>query len=149
MRAAYYEKNGAARDVLPVAEVDTPQPGPGEVRVKLKTSGVNPSDVKAREGRTRKLSYPRVIPHSDGAGDIDMVGDGVPATRKGERVWIWNGQWKRPFGTCAEYIVLPSALASPLPASRELRGRRLPRHSGDDGLSRGRGGRCRQGLARF
>ena len=117
MRAAYYEKNGAARDVLTVAEVDTPKPGPGEVRVKLKTSGVNPSDVKAREGRTRKLSYPRVIPHSDGAGDIDMVGDGVPASRKGERVWIWNGQWKRPFGTCAEYIVLPSALASPLPAS--------------------------------
>ena len=116
MRAAYYEKNGAARDVLRVAEVETPQPGPGEVRVKLKTSGVNPSDVKAREGRTRKLGYPRVIPHSDGAGEIDMVGDGVPASRKGERVWVWNGQWKRPFGTCAEYVVLPSALASPLPA---------------------------------
>src|SRR3954464_3780112 len=117
MRAAYYEKNGPARDVLTVAAVDTPKPGPGEVRVKLKTSGVNPSDVKAREGRTRKLSYPRVIPHSDGAGDIDMLGDGVAASRKGERVWIWNGQWKRPFGTCAEYIVLPSMLASPLPAS--------------------------------
>jgi len=117
MRAAYYEKNGAARDVLKVAEVDTPRPGPGEVRVRLRTSGVNPSDVKAREGRTRKLAYPRVIPHSDGAGEIDMVGDGVPASRKGERVWVWNGQWKRPFGTCAEYIVLPSALASPLPAS--------------------------------
>jgi NADPH2:quinone reductase len=116
MRAAYYEKNGSARDVLRVADVDTPQPGPGEVRVKLKTSGVNPSDVKAREGRTRKLSYPRVVPHSDGAGEIDMVGDGVPASRKGERVWIWNGQWKRPFGTCAEYIVLPSALAPTLPA---------------------------------
>jgi NADPH2:quinone reductase len=116
MRAAYYEKNGAARDVLRVAEVDTPRPGPGEVRVKLKTSGVNPSDVKAREGRTRKLSYPRVIPHSDGAGEIDMVGDGVPASRKGERVWVWNAQWKRPFGTCAEYVVLPSALAPLLPA---------------------------------
>ncbi len=116
MRAAYYEKNGAARDVLRVAEVDTPRPGPGEVRVKLKTSGVNPSDVKAREGRTRKLSFPRVIPHSDGAGEIDMVGEGVPAASKGERVWIWNGQWKRPFGTCAEFIVLPQALASPLPA---------------------------------
>src|SRR3954453_17682783 len=117
MRAAYYEKNGAARDVLTVAEIETPLPGAGEVRVKLHTSGVNPSDVKAREGRTRKLGYPRVIPHSDGAGVIDMVGDGVPASRKGERVWIWNGQWKRPFGTCAEYIVLPSALAAPLPAS--------------------------------
>src|SRR6187455_1744824 len=117
MRAAYYEKNGAARDVLRVAEVDTPQPGPDEVRVKLKTSGVNPSDVKGREGRTRKLSYPRVIPHSDGAGEIDMVGDGVPASRQGERVWVWNGQWKRPFGTCAQYVVLPSALAVTLPAS--------------------------------
>src|SRR4029079_6812141 len=117
MRAVYYEKNGAARDVLRVADVDTPQPGPGEVRVKLKTSGGNPSDVKARGGRTRNLSYPRVVPHSDGAGEIDMTGDGVPSGRKGERVWVWNGQWKRPFGTCAEYIVLPSALASPLPAS--------------------------------
>ena len=110
------EKWSGARRARASREVDTPQPGPGEVRVKLKTSGVNPSDVKAREGRTRKLAYPRVIPHSDGAGEIDMVGDGVPAARKGERVWIWNGQWKRPFGTCAEYIVLPSALASPLPA---------------------------------
>ena len=117
MRAAYYEKNGAAREVLTVAEVDMPTPGSGEVRVKLKTSGVNPSDVKAREGRTRKLAYPRVIPHSDGAGEIDMLGEGVPAARKGERVWVWNGQWKRPFGTSADYIVLPQALASPLPAS--------------------------------
>jgi NADPH2:quinone reductase len=83
MRAAYYEKNGSARDVLRVAEVETPEPGPGEVRIKLKTSGVNPSDVKAREGRTRKLSYPRVIPHSDGAGEIDMIGGGVPAGRQG------------------------------------------------------------------
>src|SRR6186997_282280 len=117
MRAAYYEKNGAARDVLSVSDVDTPQPGPGEVRVRLKTSGVNPSDVKAREGRTRKIGFPRVIPHSDGAGDIDMVGEGVPAARKGERVWIWNAQWKRPFGTSAEYVVLPSAMAAPLPLS--------------------------------
>src|ERR1043166_6904400 len=79
MRAAYYEKNGAARDVLTGGAVDAPTPGRGEVRVKLRTAGVNPSDVKAREGRTRKLSYPRVIPHSDGAGDIDMVCAGVPA----------------------------------------------------------------------
>jgi NADPH2:quinone reductase len=117
MRAAYYEKNGAARDVLRLGEVDTPTPGPGEVRVKLKNSGVNPSDVKAREGRTRKIGYPRVIPHSDGAGEIDMVGDGVPASRRGERVWVWNAQWKRPFGTCAQYVVLPQALAVALPAS--------------------------------
>jgi NADPH2:quinone reductase len=116
MRAAFYEKNGPAREVLTLGEVETPQPGPGEVRVKLKTSGVNPSDVKAREGRTRKIAWPRVIPHSDGAGDIDMVGEGVPAARKGERVWIWNAQWKRAFGSCADYVVLPSALAVPLPA---------------------------------
>ena len=115
MRAAFYESNGAARDVLSVAEVDTPKPGPGEVRVRLKTSGVNPSDVKAREGRTRKIAYPRVIPHSDGAGEIEAVGDGVPASRKGERVWVWNAQWKRAFGTCAEYVVLPAHLAVPLP----------------------------------
>jgi len=116
MRAAFYEKNGPARDVLTVAEIDTPQPGPGEVRVKLRASGVNPSDVKAREGRTRKIAYPRVVPHSDGAGDIDMVGEGVPAARKGERVWVWNAQWKRALGTCADYVVLPAALAVPLPA---------------------------------
>jgi NADPH2:quinone reductase len=117
MRVAYYEKNGAARDVFHLGDVETPEPGPGEVRVKLKTSGVNPSDVKAREGRTRKIGYPRVIPHSDGAGEIDMVGDGVPASRQGERVWLWNAQWKRPFGTGAQYVVLPQALAVPLPAS--------------------------------
>ena len=117
MRAVYYEKNGAANEVLHVAEVDTPQPGPGEVRVKLKTSGVNPSDVKTRAGTTRKIAFPRVIPHSDGAGEIDAVGEGVARSRIGERVWTWNGQWKRPFGTCAEYIVLPSALASSLAAS--------------------------------
>jgi NADPH2:quinone reductase len=116
MRAAFYERNGAARDVLHVADVDTPVPGPGEVRVRLKASGVNPSDVKAREGRTRKIAYPRVIPHSDGAGVIEMVGDGVPASRKGERVWVWNAQWKRPFGTCAEYVVLPAQYAVPMPA---------------------------------
>jgi NADPH2:quinone reductase len=116
MRAAFYERNGAAREVLSVADVETPKPGPGEVRVKLKTSGVNPSDVKAREGRTRKIAYPRVIPHSDGAGEIEAVGDGVPASRKGERVWVWNAQWKRAFGTCADYVVLPAHLAVPLPS---------------------------------
>jgi NADPH2:quinone reductase len=115
MRAAYYEKNGTAREVLSLGEIDTPTPGPGEVRVRLRTSGVNPSDVKSREGRTRKIAFPRVIPHSDGAGDIDAVGEGVPKSRVGERVWTWNGQWKRPFGTCADYIVLPAALAVKLP----------------------------------
>src|SRR5580692_6936041 len=117
MRAAFYEKNGPAREVLKLGEVDTPRPGPGEVRVKLKASGVNPSDVKARIGSTRKIAFPRVIPHSDGAGVIDMVGDGVAAARVGERVWVWNAQWLRPFGTCADYVTLPSELAVQLPAN--------------------------------
>jgi NADPH2:quinone reductase len=117
MRVACYDLNGTAKDVLKIVTVDDPQPGPGEVRVKLKTSGVNPSDVKTRMGLTRKMAFPRVVPHSDGAGEIDMVGAGVAAARKGQRVWIWNGQWKRPMGTAAEYIVLQEALAVPLPAS--------------------------------
>jgi len=115
MRAAYYEANGSAAQVLRLGDVAAPEPGPGEVRVRLATSGVNPSDVKSREGRTRKIAFPRVIPHSDGAGVIDKVGSGVPAARTGERVWVWNGQWKRAFGTAAESIVLPSALAVRLP----------------------------------
>ncbi len=115
MRAAFYEKNGTAREVLRVGEVDTPQAGPGEVRVKLATSGVNPSDVKSRQGTTRKISWPRVIPQSDGAGVIDQVGDGVSKSRIGERVWVWNAQWKRAFGTAAEYIALPFAQAVKLP----------------------------------
>jgi NADPH:quinone reductase len=117
MRAAYYEKNGAAREVLRVAEVETPEPGPGEVRVRLAASGVNPSDVKSRAGLTRKIAFPRVIPHSDGAGEIDRVGEGVSPSRVGERVWVWNGQWRRPFGTAGQSIVLPSEQAVPLPAN--------------------------------
>lgn len=116
MRIAYYEQNGAAADVLRMADVDDPKPGPGEVRVRLRTSGVNPSDVKTRAGLTRKMVFPRVVPHSDGAGEIDLVGEGVPAARKGERVWIWNGQWKRPYGTASGYIVLPQEQAVTLPA---------------------------------
>jgi NADPH2:quinone reductase len=115
MQAAYYDSNGSAREVLRVAEVETPQAGPGEVRVKLASSGVNPSDVKSRQGATRKIAWPRVIPQSDGAGVIDQVGDGVAKSRIGERVWIWNGQWKRAFGTAAQYIALPAAQAVKMP----------------------------------
>jgi NADPH:quinone reductase len=114
VKAVYYERNGTARDVLRVDDIETPRPGAGEVRVKLAASGVNPSDVKSRQGTTRKMSFPRVIPHSDGAGVIDEAGAGVSKSRVGERVWVWNGQWKRPFGTAAEYIVLPAAQAVPL-----------------------------------
>jgi NADPH2:quinone reductase len=115
MRAAYYEQNGQAGEVLKTGEIETPRPGPGEVRVKIAASGVNPSDVKARSGGTRKIAYPRVIPHSDGAGRIDMVGAGISGSRVGERVWTWNAQWLRPFGTCAQYVALPSEQAVRLP----------------------------------
>jgi NADPH2:quinone reductase len=115
MQAVYYEKNGAARDVLRIGEVETPRAGPGEVRVKLAASGVNPSDVKARQGTTRKIAWPRLIPHSDGAGVIDQVGDGVVQSRLGEHVWVWNGQWKRAYGTAAQYIAMPAAQAVRLP----------------------------------
>jgi NADPH:quinone reductase len=116
MRAAYYTRQGPAPDVFTVGEQPTPQPGPGEVRVRLRWSGVNPSDWKTRKGGSgRQLMAPLIIPHSDGAGVIDSVGDGVAASRIGERVWIWNGQWKRPFGTAAQWIALPSAQAVKLP----------------------------------
>jgi NADPH:quinone reductase len=115
MRAAYYERNGAAREVLQLGEVETPRPGSGEVRVRLRTSGVNPSDVKTRAGTVRKIAFPRVIPHSDGAGEIDEVGEGVSRARIGERVWVWNAQWRRPFGTAAEHVVLPERQAVRLP----------------------------------
>src|SRR5262249_43580866 len=117
MRAVFYTEQGPAVAVLKTGEQPAPQPGPGEVRVRLRASGVNPSDWKTRRGGFgRALAFPLIIPHSDGAGDIDAVGEGVPQSRIGERVWIWNGQWKRASGTAAEYIALPSAQAVPLPA---------------------------------
>lgn len=115
MRSAWYSRNGEARDVLVVGDLATPSPQAGEVRVKLATSGVNPSDIKFRRGRP--LAGERVVPHSDGAGIIDAVGKGVPPGRVGERVWIWNGQWQRPMGTAAQYIALPAGQAVTLPAS--------------------------------
>src|SRR4051812_4705030 len=117
MRAAFYSRQGSAHEVLQIGEQPTPAPGPGEVRVRLRTSGVNPSDWKVRRGGFgRGLLAPLIIPHSDGAGDIDAVGPGV-ADRQGERVWVWNGQWKRAHGTAAQYIVVPSAQAVSLPAN--------------------------------
>jgi NADPH2:quinone reductase len=116
MQAAFYTRQGPASEVLAIGEQPTPEPGPGEVRVRLRTSGVNPSDYKVRKGGFgRALADPLVIPHSDGAGVVDAVGEGVPASRIGERVWIWNGQWLRPFGTAAQFIALPAAQAVPLP----------------------------------
>lgn len=113
MQAAWYERNGSADEVLVVGEMPTPEPGPGEVRIRLAWSGVNPSDVKSRA--RRPLIAPRIVPHSDGSGVIDAVGAGVPAQRLGQRVWTWNAQWKRPMGTAAQFITLPSEQAVDLP----------------------------------
>lgn len=114
MLAGWYERNGAARDVLRVGEQPDPLPRRGEVRVRLRASGLNPSDVKARAG-SRPVVPPRVIPNSDGAGTIDRVGAGVSRRRVGQRVWVYNGQWQRASGTSAQYIVLPGAQAVALP----------------------------------
>jgi NADPH2:quinone reductase len=113
MRAAWYESNGSARDVLRVGDMPKPEPASGEVLVRVHVSGVNPSDVKSRAGRP--LAGPKVVPHSDGAGVIEAVGKDVPTARIGERVWLWNGQWKRAFGTAAEFIALPAEQAVRLP----------------------------------
>ena len=114
MLAAWYERNGPAHEVMHVGEQPTPLPQAGEVRVALHCSGVNPSDVKSR--MARPLGAPLVIPHSDGAGVIDAVGEGVDQARVGQRVWTWNAQWQRPWGTAAQYVCLPSAQAVPMPA---------------------------------
>ncbi|QGX98886.1 NADPH:quinone reductase [Roseovarius faecimaris] len=111
MRVISYDRFGPAEEVLELGEMPVPAPEAGEVLVRLSHSGVNPSDAKARAGGrpgVTEPAFPRIIPHSDGAGVIEAVGDGVEAARVGEPVWIWNGQWQRAFGTAAEYIALPS-----------------------------------------
>ena len=116
MKAAFYDSLGAAREVLQVAELPDPLPGPGEVRVRIAWSGVNPSDVKSRMGlRSKQMPFARVIPHSDGAGVIDAVGDAVPRQRVGQRVWLWNASWGRPHGTACALVCLPQEQAVPLP----------------------------------
>jgi NADPH2:quinone reductase len=118
MKAAWYSRNGEAQDVMQVGDLPTPSLKSGEVLVRLATSGVNPSDVKSR--RARPLSDPLIVPHSDGAGVIEAVGEGVPVSRVGERVWVWNGQWQRPLGTCAQFIALPAAQAVALPEGTDF-----------------------------
>jgi NADPH2:quinone reductase len=117
-RAAWYEKNGEARDVMLLGSLPLKAPGAGEVCVRLAASGVNPSDVKSR--RAKPLTDPWVVPHSDGAGTIEAVGEGVSKQRVGERVWIWNAQWQRPHGTASEFIVLPAAQAVKLPDNTDF-----------------------------
>jgi NADPH2:quinone reductase len=121
MKAAWYEKQGAARDVLVVGDIDDPQPRTAEVRIRVAFSGVNPGDVKKREDAFGVgIPYPRVIPHSDGSGTIDAVGEGVSREWIGRRVWCYGAQSYRPFGTAAEYTTVPLKQVVALPAGVPL-----------------------------
>ena len=116
MRAAWFEKFGKASEVLKTGEFDTPVAAAGEVLIRLHTSGINPSDVKKRAGSFPDLlEEGPVIPNSDGAGVIEAVGADVPARRVGERVWIYQAQFARRFGTAAEYVAIASERAPRLP----------------------------------
>ena len=119
MKAAYYESKGPAKDVLRIGERPVPEPAPGEVRVRIHVSAVNPSDTKARGGYRGNVTmpFPVVIPHQDGAGVIDEVGEGVDRARVGERVWVYEANLGRPFGTAAAFTTVPAHKAVRLPES--------------------------------
>jgi NADPH2:quinone reductase len=115
VRAAWYDRTGPAAEVLEVGELPTPTPGPGEVLVRVAASGINPHDTKRRAGwNGLTMAFPRVVPHADGAGTIEAVGDGVDRERMGERVWLHGGK-ARAFGTAAEHTVVAADCAYPLP----------------------------------
>jgi NADPH:quinone reductase len=120
MRAAIYDATGPARDVLKVTEVERPEPGPGEVRVRVAVSGVNPTDVKTRSGATPRVIDGFQIPDQDGAGVIDAVGPGVDPARAGQRVWLFLAAAGRRWGTAAEWTVVPERQAVPLPGGVDL-----------------------------
>jgi NADPH2:quinone reductase len=116
MRAAWYDRQGPAAEVLRVGELPAPAPGPGEVRVRLRFSGINPGDTKKRGDRFGLgMPFARVVPHSDGSGVIESVGEGVDAGRLGQRVWVYGAQSYRPFGTAAQLTVVPAEQAVELP----------------------------------
>lgn len=116
MKAAWYEKQGPARDVLVVGEMPQPLPAAGEVRIRIEASGINPGDVKKRQNAFGYgMAYPRVIPHSDGAGRVDQLGAGVSSEWMGRSVWCYGAQSYRPFGTAAEFTVVPVEQIAPLP----------------------------------
>ena len=115
MKAAYYDQLGPANEVLNLGDIPCPKPATGEVRVKVRWSGVNPSDVKTRMGLRMGMPFPRIIPHSDGMGVIDAVGEGVPFSRLNERVWLWNAARGRAHGTACEWLCLPSEQAVQVP----------------------------------
>jgi NADPH:quinone reductase len=115
--ATWYDRQGPAAEVLQVGDLPTPEPGAGEVRVRVTLSGINPGDTKKRSGwQGTSMSFPRIIPHSDGAGVIDAVGDGVDKNLIGQRVWTYGAQSYRPFGTAAQWTCVPERQAVPLPA---------------------------------
>ena len=117
MRAAWYEKQGPARDVLKVGEMADPTAGPGEVRIRISASGINPGDTKKRgDAFGVGMPFPRVIPHSDGAGRIDQIGSDVSTEWTGRNVWCYGAQSYRAFGTAAEFAVVPVDHVAPLPA---------------------------------
>ena len=121
MKSAYYTELGGS-DVLKLGEMDRPEPGERDVRVKIAVSGVNPSDWKARErGRAGVLPFPIIIPQSDGAGIVDAIGGAVTHVNEGDRVWVLNDKWQRPYGTAAEYTVLPAKYVIPLPDTTVLK----------------------------
>jgi NADPH:quinone reductase len=115
MKAALYRSTGPAAEVLTVEEIDRPLPGPGEVLVRVRASGLNPTDYKARAGLTPRPIDGFQIPHHDGAGIIEAVGAGVNPGRVGERVWLWLAAAGRRWGTAAEWTVVPERQAVPLP----------------------------------
>ena len=121
MKAIWYEQPGNASEVLTYGDMEQPEPAAGEVRVKVHTSGVNPSDTKFRSGwMGLKQPYPKTIPHNDGAGVIDAVGKGVSSERVGERVWIYEAQRGSAFGTAADYVVVPARKAVTMPESLDF-----------------------------
>lgn len=115
MKAVWYDRQGPAAEVLQLGELPTPEAGPGQVRVRLRASGVNPADCNRRAGRGFAQDFPRIIPNSDGAGVVDAVGDGVDSAWLGKRVWLYNGQRGRAFGTAAQWIALAAELVTELP----------------------------------
>jgi NADPH2:quinone reductase len=117
MKAALYDRYGTAGEVLRVRDVETPEPGPGEVRVRIESSGVNPTDWKSRSGATGRPIDGFQVPHHDGAGVIDAVGEGVSPQRAGQRVWLWLAAAGNRWGTAAQWSVVPEHKAVPLPAS--------------------------------
>jgi NADPH:quinone reductase len=118
MRAAVYERYGPARDVLRVTEIERPEPGPGEVRVRMRVSAVNPTDWRVRSGSQGggDPPFPYLVPNQDGAGEIDAVGEGVDPGRVGTRVWVWFAAHGRQHGSAAQWVCLPERQAVPLPA---------------------------------